>query len=124
MKKQWSIRIEIVGAGGQGNNWVVFSTDTPYECSPEEAQAKLDTLRDKIAAIARTGLDDRCDPLIAYEREMGGEMQQQFNYWVRNEEHVQKAISQRYFKAVVDECVIPASVLRRCITRLSLVMEI
>jgi hypothetical protein len=123
MKKLWSIRIEVVGGGSQQHSYVVYSTAKPFEASPEEAQQTLEDLRSKIMSIC-VSATDRPTPIIAYEREPHGQITMTVQAWTRDmSKYPAKAETSRHFRAVIDEVVIPADVLRRCIVRVSLLEE-
>ena len=123
MKKLWSIRV-VISRGGGDSIYTCYSTAQPFEASPDEAQQALDDLRSKIMSICVSNTSPA--PLVVHERQPGGELLGPVaRYWAHERSHVAKAIGNaRVFYPVVDQCIIPANVLRDNIVRLTLVDEV
>lgn len=121
MKKTWSIRILVCSS--TANNYVCYSTAQPFEASPEEAQQALEDLRAKIMSICVSNTSPA--PLNCFERQAGGELPGKIeDYWVRDRTLEGKARNRRLFFSVIDECLIPAHVLKTSIVRVSLLEEL
>jgi hypothetical protein len=115
--------MEVVGGGSQQHSYVVYSTAAPFVATPDEAQQTLEDLRSKIMSIC-VSATERPTPIIAYEREPHGQITMAFSTWERDMTvYPAKAGTSRRFRAVVDEVLIPAAVLRRCLVRLTLLEE-
>lgn len=121
MKQPWSIRIEIVGVASGGASWVCFSTAKPFLATPEVAQSKLDAL---CADINRICVRDTEVPLLAYERLPNGQVKHTERTWEYDMSmYPPTAGNAHRYRAVVDNIVIPAEVIRRHLVRLTLIEE-
>jgi hypothetical protein len=122
-KKPWSIRIQIVGGGYERHNYEIYSSAQPFLATPDEAQEVLENLRSKIMSII-VATSDNPHPLITYERSAAGQVTLAYSEWDRDmSAYPPRATTARRFRAVVDEVVIPATLLRQHPVRLSLLEE-
>lgn len=121
MKKSWSICL-IISGGVSGGSSTFYTSPLPFSATAEEANQIVTDFRDKVMSI-NSSPHDRPTPLIVYMREPGGENYTRWTYWTRDGTKNNGAVEQRYFKPVVDEVIIPASLLRGSFVRVSLLEE-